>query len=150
MGCGPCSPIGSNRNRRRFNLIDFETAWSPARSWVRRASPKFPTLRFELTYAEPGMNFLVRLLRGGVLRLDEGAADDDNLPSYLRALGWEEGAEVDDPRARGKIGPLLPGRSRQQGMTPSKRKINGNPIFYDPIHDEAHEILEIPSLTESR
>ena len=84
-------------------IYDFETAWSPARSWVRRASPKFPTLRFELTYAEPGMNFAGQTIyEAGVLRLDEGAADDDNLPSYLRALGWEEGAEWMTPEQEEK------------------------------------------------
>ena len=74
-------------------IYDFETAWSPPRSWVRRASPKFPTLRFELLYAEPGMDFAGQTVyeAGGLLE-DEGAPGDD-IPAYLRALGWEEGAE---------------------------------------------------------
>jgi hypothetical protein len=74
-------------------IYNFETAWSPPRSWVRRASPKFPTLSFELLYVEPGMDFAGQTVyEAGGLMVDEGAPADD-IQSYLRDLGWEEGAE---------------------------------------------------------
>jgi hypothetical protein len=37
--------------------VDFLSAWAPPYLWLRKIAPRFPKLRFSLTYYEEGMGF---------------------------------------------------------------------------------------------
>jgi hypothetical protein len=37
--------------------FSFQTAWGPPEAWLKTVSGMFPTLRFDLDYDEPGMDF---------------------------------------------------------------------------------------------
>ncbi len=52
-------------------ILYFDTAWSPPMAWLAQVAPKFPNLRFELHYAEPGMCF------AGVFSCEGESAEDN-------------------------------------------------------------------------
>lgn len=58
-------------------LVEFDTAWSPPRPWVRHASKLFPELIFRLSYFEPGMMFCgCSIYKAGELIGEEYYEDD--------------------------------------------------------------------------
>ena len=59
---------------------DFDSAWAPPISGLVGVSKKFPELKFELEYDEPGMEFAgVAVIKDGVvLQHDEAEYDSDD------------------------------------------------------------------------
>ena len=64
----------------------FDTAWSPPVAWLIQVAPKFPKLRFELHYAEPGCCFA-----GEVICEGESVEDNpyDN-KTCMKMFGYDE------------------------------------------------------------
>lgn len=70
---GSISLIGSDEGSIRYS---FDTAWSPPEPLIKAMGKEFPTLTFELRYAETGMDFM------GILRIEENEVvrdESDNI-----------------------------------------------------------------------
>lgn len=63
----------------------FDTAWSPPIGVIERAAELYPTLRFSLTYGEPGNDFAGRIVyENGTMLADEELAVEEALaPSEM-------------------------------------------------------------------
>ncbi len=61
--------------------VNFETAWSPPKPVIKRASELFPELRFELRYFEGGCQF------NGIFVCENGEEDWDECGKYYGTRG---------------------------------------------------------------
>lgn len=54
-------------------VINFDSAWSPPVAWLVAIAPKFPELKFSLSYEEPGCDFCGYIIieNGQVIETDE-------------------------------------------------------------------------------
>lgn len=80
LGAPGADPSKENKglSSREELSYKFDTAWSPPSPWVRQASRLFPSLRFTLSYGEPGNDFAGRevFISGQVVEAEELAVTE--------------------------------------------------------------------------
>jgi hypothetical protein len=70
-------------------IYEFNSAWAPPDAWLTKVAKLFPTLRFTLMYAEPGMQFAGQAIyEGGRQSLDEDWSKD--IINQLAAHDWSD------------------------------------------------------------
>lgn len=71
----------------------YSTAWSPNDAFIKYASTQYPTLKFRLTFEEPGMGFCGVLICEDGEVIDEETGDLQWMDEYDNIVEWDSKIE---------------------------------------------------------